>query len=418
MNFPADFNRELRFMLRQRSPVLLLVFLGLSSCFAVWTGVSEIEAQNRTIAQLLAADQLEREAAVASQADYGGAAYYSFFLTYDPPSDSAFATFGQRDNHSWKHRVRMLALEGQIYESDAGNPALAVSGTFDFSFLASVLLPLFIIVLLYDLFSSERSNGRFHLLAVMTGDDRRLWRMRTLVRVSMLIVVLVLPLWAAALISESSIRSILLISLVVAAHAVLWAALAFVLARRTSTGPVTATQLLAVWVMVALVIPFFGGALITRSIPGPENGEIVLSQREVVNAAWDLPKSQTMEAFSQSHPQWRDRSEVTAPFEWKWYYAFQQVGDESVLTLSNERREAIATRYSAGTYLSLLSPPMLAQRLLNRITRTGPMAALNYEESIRDFHGSLRQFYYPLLFNDPPFDEALLQAVPLYEPPP
>ena len=34
-----------------------------------------------------------------------------------------------------KHRIRALALEGQIYERDTGNPVLALTGRFDFAFL-------------------------------------------------------------------------------------------------------------------------------------------------------------------------------------------------------------------------------------------------------------------------------------------
>src|SRR2546429_1644903 len=38
----------------------------------------------------------------------------------------------------------------------------------------------------------------------------------------------------------------------------------------------------------------------------------------------------TMERFFRSHPEWRDTAALPAGFHWKWYYAFQQLGDESV----------------------------------------------------------------------------------------
>ena len=136
----------------------------------------------------------------------------------------------------------------------------------------------------------------------------------------------------------------------------------------------------------------------------------------MVNGAWDLPKTDTMDRFIARHPEWREQAEVSAPFEWKWYYAFQQVGDQSVETLSQGRRRAIEARYSAESMLSLLSPPMLAERLIGRITQTDVIAALEYEADIRGFHEELRNFFYPLVFNEPPYDPIVLEAAPLFQP--
>ncbi len=412
----SGYQREFRFLLRQRPAMVLLLFVAACSGFAVWSGIQEVASQRTLIDRMITADSTDRENAIASQADYGGAAYYSFFLTYQPPTDSAFAAFGQRDDYPWKHRIRMLALEGQIYESDTGNPALAISGTFDFAFLSSVLLPLFVIVLLFDLYTSEHAGRRYHLLAATTGDDRQPWRARALVRVALLVLALLLPLWVGAAFAGAALLTTALVSLIVIAHALIWMAIVTYVARRSDSGPVVATRLLAVWVVIAVLIPFLGGQAISAAIEEPAGSDIVLGQREVVNAAWDLPKSDTMLKFTARYPEWREQAGVNAPFEWKWYYAFQQVGDQSVETLSEDRRRAIEARYSAGNALSLLSPPMLAQRLLGRATQTDVVAALCYEADVRRFHAALRAFYYPLLFDDPPYDPAVLQGLPQFRP--
>ena len=43
---------------------------------------------------------------------------------------------------------------------------------------------------------------------------------------------------------------------------------------------------------------------------------------------------------------------------------------------------------------------MLAQKLLSSIAETDTLAAMKYEQEVRDYHQALRQFYYPLLFGD------------------
>ena len=113
--------REAGLLVRDRSVwAWWLVVLWLSA-LAVSAGLLEVRHQRATIARLVQADQADRAAVLKSQKDWGGAAYYSFHFTFDPPSDFAFAALGRRDDAAWKHRVRMLALEGQIHERDAGH---------------------------------------------------------------------------------------------------------------------------------------------------------------------------------------------------------------------------------------------------------------------------------------------------------
>ena len=145
--------RETEFLARDRVFLVWLAVVLCLSSLAVWSGLAEVRHQHETIARLLSADQQDRTAELAKQADWGSAAYYSFHVTYDPPSDFAFAAIGQRDALPWKHRLRMLALEGQIYEHDAGNPELALIGRFDFAFFAAFVLPLILI------FSASRFEG-------------------------------------------------------------------------------------------------------------------------------------------------------------------------------------------------------------------------------------------------------------------
>ena len=137
--------RELKFMFRDKAVWVWLSMAFVFSVAAVSLGLNEVSQQRAEIAELQQLDQIERQAALSNQSDWGSAAYYTFHLTYDPPSDFAFAAMGQRDVNPWKHRVRMLALEGQIYETDANNPDFALIGRFDFAFIASLIAPLLVI---------------------------------------------------------------------------------------------------------------------------------------------------------------------------------------------------------------------------------------------------------------------------------
>ncbi len=406
--------RELFFLLRDRGVLLSLGVAAAAASVAVLSGVMEVAQQRATIAELLEADRAEREVVQAAQTDWGGAAYYTFHLTVDEPTNFAFAALGQRDVSPWKHRIRMLALEGQIYESDAGNPEVALIGRFDYAFVASLLAPLLLILLLHDVRSSERAAGRYEWLSATSGKDHSPWRMRSGLKVALLTGCLLLPLWIGGLASSSGADVLVLASLLTALHLLFWWGVCSLVDRRGWTSSVNLVAACGVWLLLAVIAPAAIQAVVDTSIHLPDGGDIMLTQREAVNDAWDLPKEATMEPFVARHPQWEDHVEVTRPFEWKWYYAFQQVGDQKAEEISLAFRDGRRRRESMAGKLSWLSPPALLERALQSAAQTDGRSALEYEDRVRQYHAELRAWYYPKLFPDLPFDQDLLAGIPEY----
>ncbi len=403
-------------MLRERSLWVTWCVVLILSALAVSAGLAEVRQQHATIARLVEADRADRLAVLKTQKDWGGAAYHAFHFSFDPPSDFAFAALGRRDDTAWKHRVRMLALEGQIHERDAGHPVLALVGRFDFAFLAAYLLPLVLIVLLHGLQASERLAGRHELLVATAGTAARLWPLRAGLRSAGVFVAAALPLVAAGILSGTAASVLLAACALLLAHLLFWTIVCAGLAAWRQPGELILASLLGLWILLAAVLPAAGRLAIDRAVHMPSGAEIIMTQREAVNAAWDLPKASTMAAFVEQHPQWAAFAAVERPFEWKWYYAFQQVGDQ--------RAQALSAAYTAGRqqrdrlagWLALASPPVLMERSLQRLAGTDLRASLAYEARVRAFHAELRAFYYPRLFQGAVFDPAELGALPSFEP--
>ena len=414
----SNITREANFLTKQRYILALFSIVFLLSVFAIWSGISETRFQLSTIERLQEKDTIDRESVLAKQKDYGSAAYYSFHLTYSAPSAIAFAAMGQRDIYPWKHRIRMLAIEGQIYETDVDNPELSFLGRFDFAFLISVLLPLFVILLLHDLRSAEREAGRYDLLITTARKRQRLWLSRAIVLCSALAIVLLIPFIVGALITQAPLASVGLVMLVVIAHLLFWMLLTFgfttskISAKQSSAK--IASMLLAIWLVVTVLIPVSSDFVIDKMVESPNGGEIVLTQREAVNDAWDLPFNATWNEFLSTHPQWEDKTEIGDSFEWKWYYAFQQVGDQKAEELSKAYRTATLAKNTLAERFALMSPPMLTQRLMSSIAETDTNAAIRYELKIREYHKALRQFYYPLMFNETEFTLETLSGLPKF----
>jgi len=408
------FRREITFMLSERTVMVLAMIVFCFSSLTLWFGHSAVKNQHASIDRLYVADQEDRLAIVPKLKNWGYSAYYNFHLTYDRPSDFAFVAMGQRDLLPWKHRLRMLALEGQIYERDVANPIFILMGRLDFAFLATFVLPLVLIILLHDIRSSERIAGRYNLLVATAGQGFSLWFVRVSLRSFIIFISLIIPLLIASFFIGVAFKTVLLASVYVFIYTFFWMLLCYWFSSWRLSGSVILVCLIAIWLLLAIIIPAGGRYAIEKTITIPSDADILLHQRETVNDAWDLPKESTMNAFVSRHPELSDHAIVEETFEWKWYYAFQQVGDQETESLSHAYRTGRIKRDYFADLVALLVPPALLERALQKLAETDMLAALAYEDRVRDFHAELRSFYYPKLFPDQPFDKTALDDLPVF----
>ena len=407
---------EMRYALREQSVRAALLFVFCIAGYALLTGAMEISQQQLEIQSLKQEAYADQRVTLAEQADAGGAAYYVQHLTYDPPSRLAFAALGTRPDLPWKHRIRMLALEGQIYEADTGNPELSRLGRLDFAFVIAFLLPLVTILLLYDLEGRERREGRYEWLNTTSVNGRNALHIRAGARTLLLFAAVAVPFAVMTLISGTAISNSLGVLLVIGLQLLFWFSICRLITMRFAQAPTAVTVLLAIWLLVSSAVPAAGRIAVESAVKIPAGGEILLAQREKINGAWDLPKAATMTPFVASYPEWQAFAEVTQPFEWKWYYAFHQMGDESVAADSRALVEGIARRDALMGWVALLSPPLAAERWLTRLAETDRRSHQRYIQCVRGFHAELRDFHYPMLFGAQAYSQDSMTTLPQYTP--
>jgi ABC-2 type transport system permease protein len=414
----SAWRREASLLRRDRSLLAWLWVMLLLTSLALLAGQQEVQTQRQTLAQLQAADLAERQQVLAQQSDWGDAAYHSFHLTYDPPGPLAFVALGLRDTLPWKHRLRLLALEGQIYERDISNPEFALIGRFDLARLASLILPLVLILLLHDLHARERAAGRYYLLVATAASPWRLWCLRAGLRSGALLLAMALPLMVAAVLWSVPWLGLLQVLLGLLAYGAFWTLLLLLLSAWRQTAEVILAAALGLWLLLALLLPGLLRLAIDQHLPLPSGGAIALAQREAVNDAWDLPKATSMDAFVARHPEWAAYSQIERPFEWTWYYAFQQAGDQQVEPLVRAYRAGREQRDQLAEQLSWLAPPAKFERYLKRLAGTDLRQHLAYEDRLRAFHGQLRHYHYPKLFLRQPYTPAATADMPRFTPGP
>lgn len=60
--------------------------------------------------------------------------------------------------------------------------------------------------------------------------------------------------------------------------------------------------------------------------------------------------------------------------------------------------------------------PALLERQLQQLAGTDMRSAINYEDRVRAFHAELRAFFYPMLFQQEPYDSDRLTDLPKFCP--
>lgn len=410
---------EWRLLRRGRIPMAGLTLLAVLALASLVSGVQRIDSQRAAIDRIAALQATDVAAVVTAHGDStdaGSAAYYTFHPTWNPPSALAFAAVGMRDVAPFMLRVRALGLEAQIHDGDVFNPELALAGRFDFAFLLTFLLPVFVIVLCHDLRSSETESGRERMLRSFPTRMSALYLRRATVRALALAGCVGLPFVAFAAWQGVPALQVAGVISLTAAYLVFWIALSLLVARRGWSSATNAATLATLWVAISLVLPALAHVAIEQAIPVNQGAEIAREQREAVNRAWDIPRDDTMQRFYARYPEWSDSAPLGVAFHYKWYLAFHQNGDDDVAPMAADYRSGIERRSTAASTLGWLLPPVGMQAALTRMASTDMQAHLEYQDQIRNYHVQLRQFYYAYLFRDRPFTTKDFAQAPVFAP--
>ena len=408
---------ELRLLTRSRLSLYALVLLALLASLAVWSGMREVARQHATIARLAPLHE-QNVAALATDlvrsGDAGYAAYYTPHHTWDSPSTAAFMALGQRDVAPYVLRVRALGLQAQLYEGETFNPELALPGRFDYAFVLIYLAPLFVIALLHDLVSGERESGRLRMLQAMPGTVTRIWWRRVALRFALVLLCLAVPLAVGAALSSSGAALASAAVVVSALYIAFWFGLSLAVAGLGWSSVSSATTLMTSWAMLTLLLPALANLALTRALPVSQGVDLMMAQREQVHGAWEVPREATMQKFFVTHPEWKDTPPLPIAFHWKWYFAFHQLGDESVAPQAQAYRDGLLARQDWTAKLGWLLPGVGAQGVLHRMAHTDLQAQLAYQDRIAAFHKTVRTFYYPYIFNEQPFTAADVASQPRF----
>jgi ABC-2 type transport system permease protein len=383
---------------------VLLLFAG---GYGIFTGQSAIEKQRAQMSNLslLYNDNVkELKKQFPTDGDAGDIAYYHSYFVKHIPDGWAALSIGQRDVNPGYLKVRLLALQGQLYNSENTNPNQLAVGSFDLAFVFVFLLPLFIISISFNLLSADKENGTLTMVLSQPISLARFCFAKLLFRF-LLVLMVVCILLGAGILWTSAVADLRVgyWFTVIVLYTLFWFGVVSAITALNRGSAFNAVSLIGIWLMLTIIFPTTINILATYNKPIPDGMEITMKQREEVHEGWDHPKEETMKRFFVHYPAYKNTGPIKGRFQWKWYFAFQELGDRSVAQQSVNYAKKLQDREHYTSALSILSTPATLQKMLNASAATDLEQHLDFLESVSRFHTALKAHYYPFLFNDKPW---------------
>lgn len=381
-----------------------LVFLLTIGLVSLFVGNQFNQRQQQAVADATAFQRQDfpRNAALHHD-DLGLLLYYLKFSVINHTRPLTGLSIGQRDINASVQSVTLRALEGQKYDADLTNPANLLLGNVDFSFVLIYLFPLLIIAFTYSIISAEKENGTWAIIATQCQHLIRFVSQLFFIRLVVVLSVLGFICGLAVIMLGIPLNSAFGLFLTMSVLYVLfWFSVCFWVASLQRSSSTNAMLLLSIWLALLIVIPALVNNYMLICYPVPEAQATTLAQRKGVHEKWDMDKAATVEKFYAHYPQFRQVPVADMPFDWRWYYAMQQVGDDESAGQAGELRHKLQQRETAGRILARFVPTLHTQLQLNELARSGLGNHLRFLDYTGRFHEKMRLYFYPKIFSNAP----------------
>ncbi|MCU0467850.1 MAG: DUF3526 domain-containing protein [Arcicella sp.] len=328
--------------------------------------------------------------------------YVKFGLVNEMPNLAALS-IGQRDVNPSVQNVTIRFLEEQKYNTDLLNPLYSLLGNLDFSFVLIYFFPLIIIAFCYSLLSEEREGGTWSLVLSQSANPKKLLRIKILIRFSSILLVLLLLFLVAKFYLNIAFDVPFLAFMVVSIlYLIFWFSLGWFVISFQQSSSQNAIVLLLAWVILTVISPAISTAFVNAKLPVSETFQTVLDSRDGYHKKWDLPKEVTVQKFFKHYPQFAKFKMPEGDFNWLWYYAMQQMGDDEASNASKQLQLKLRQRENLSSTLSMIFPSIHTALTMNDLAKTGLGNQLSFGEQLVKFHEQKRLYFYPKIFSEAP----------------
>ncbi len=339
-----------------------------------------------------------------------------------PPAPMALVATGQSD--LFTHHVQPT-LNGEamlLNFTELSSPVQLLFGSFDLSFVLIYLLPLIVIAFTYNILSVERERGSLRLLATQPMKLVHWVLQKSTLRFVLLSFILGVCIKASLMLNGISLiqhwnqglSQLLALSF---AYLLFWFSLSFMINLLGGSSSVNAISLLGIWIGLVLLVPAVLNQLANTIYPVPSRAQMINDMR-VLKAEADKQQDQILAEYLRTHPELvsvEAGNEATAYGWWQRYFASQDVIKEQMQPLLEQYDGQLKRQQQWVYQLRVLSPAILMQDGLQKISGTASWYYRDYRQQVISFAEQWREFFLPLIFKDEKVDSEILAQLPEFQ---
>jgi len=316
--------------IRSKEVWISLLLIALLGVVGIIIGNKHLERQQEAIAEVNTYQEqhFDRQVSLHND-DLGLLLYYAKFAHINTLNPLAGLSIGQSDVNPTVKRITIKTFEAQKYDTDLVNPMNLQSGNLDLSFVIIYLFPLLVIVLTFNVLSEETETGTWRLVTIQVKSKLGFIVSKLLIRLVLLYGILVFLFFIAKMVLHLSFDTnffwMMGLSML---YILFWFTLSFFVITFKKSSGFNALLLLSIWLVLIILLPAGINGYVSSKYPVPEALSTAIAQRDGYHTKWDTDKLATIEKFYKHYPQFKKYGYPTDGFNWLWYYAMQQMGDD------------------------------------------------------------------------------------------
>ena len=352
--------------------------------------------------------------------------FYGSFKTIatKPVKSMAIYNTGQSDIYPYYTISTALDKRKLIQEEEIQNPIHLMIGKLDLAFVIIYLMPLLVIALSFDLYSSEEESKTLILVKAQEISITRYVFYKMLFRFLLLTTLLVTLVVTATVwlepemfLKDELVDALKYVALSIA-YLLFWFSLCFFVNAWKKSSVANGVILLSCWVLLLLLLPFVVSFIASETYSIPSRELQSVQKRDVQKA---LDREDLMQKMIQEHPgfdRFQYDTTVQLIFEASHGYvklaAYQQELDRRTYPYEKKILDQLYKQEKFCQHFRFLSPAISLNLGMGRLAANSTFHYVDYLESRDKYHQTWRDFLIPKIFKKEVISEQEMEQLPRF----
>lgn len=326
-------------------------------------------------------------------------------IAYDHPYPLAGLVTGIKDITPVTEKVNYYTDYASV-DREMTNPSILFEGRLDLMYVNLYLIPLLIIVLVYNTISSEKEKGISHLLIVQGGTLRRVLLVKLVIRLIIVFLAALIVNVLGMLFSASgfpSVQDAFLWIFLVFSYGVLWISLCFIIISTDKNSVFNLFSCLAFWIFLMFLLPILINKIAQFNNPSDlKLLDLEEKDRQISDEVWAMRPKMVVDRFYKDFPKYN-----------KTYVPSDTINNQNdaffagYYCIKQNRMKAIVDSLWSGDYkanqtahqLIKYNPVQSTEHLFTLLGRTSRADYLGYKDDVKDFQHIWQIYFYDKVFS-------------------